>query len=120
MLTDNKEGSTVEDFDLVTKVKEVWKSPEIQAMASHCFQKKFVCTPVIMEKVCASGRKCFHDIHYLFRTETGAPIPSDACPINCESVIALWSTKGDARLYTCRAHRGLYCFYGEIQGACVV
>lgn len=83
MLTDNKEGSTVEDFDLVTKVKEVWKSPEIQAMASHCFQKKFVCTPVIMEKVCASGRKCFHDIHYLFRTETGAPIPSDACPINC-------------------------------------
>lgn len=41
------------------------------------------CTPVIMEKVCASGTKCFHDIHYLFETEAGIPIPPDACPINC-------------------------------------
>ncbi len=43
----------------------------------------FNCTPVIMDKVCATGRKCFHDIHYLFETETGLPIPADACPINC-------------------------------------
>ena len=42
-----------------------------------------VCTPVIQEIVCASGRKCFHDIHYLFETETGAPVPADACPLNC-------------------------------------
>lgn len=73
----------MEDLDLVAKVKDIWKNPEIQAMAAHCFHKKFVCTPVIMEKVCASGSKCFHDIHYLFRTEAGRPVPSDACPINC-------------------------------------
>jgi len=48
-----------------------------------CYHKKFICTPVIMEKVCASGRKCFHDIHYLFENEAGCPIPTDACPINC-------------------------------------
>lgn len=36
-----------------------------------------------MEKVCSSGSKCFHDLHYLFETETGRPIPADACPINC-------------------------------------
>lgn len=41
------------------------------------------CTPVIMEKVCSSGTKCFHDIHYLFETESGRPVPADACPINC-------------------------------------
>ncbi len=44
---------------------------------------RFICTPVIMEKVCATGTKCFHDIHYLFETDTGRPIPPDACPINC-------------------------------------
>lgn len=43
----------------------------------------FNCTPVIMEKVCATGTKCFHDIHYLFESESGFPIPADACPINC-------------------------------------
>lgn len=48
----------------------------------HCF-KGFKCIPVIMEKVCASGRKCFHDIHYLFENEEGRPIPADACPFNC-------------------------------------
>lgn len=51
-------------------------------MSSEC-KRKFNCTPVIMEKVCSSGSKCFHDIHYLFETETGRPIPPDACPINC-------------------------------------
>jgi len=42
-----------------------------------------VCIPIIQEKVCASGRKCFHDIHYLFESDTGIPIPADACPLNC-------------------------------------
>lgn len=42
-----------------------------------------VCTPLILEKVCASGTKCFHDIHFLFESVTGRPIPADACPINC-------------------------------------
>lgn len=41
------------------------------------------CTPIILEKVCATGQKCFHDIHFLFETTTGSPIPVDACPINC-------------------------------------
>ncbi len=56
----------MQDIDLAMKGKEI-----------------FTCTPVIMEKVCASGSKCFHDIHYLFETESGCPIPADACPINC-------------------------------------
>lgn len=73
----------MQEFDLREKVKEVWKDPEIQALARRCFHKKFNCTPVIMEKVCASGTKCFHDIHYLFEGENGLPIPADACPINC-------------------------------------
>lgn len=64
-------------------IKKIWNDPEIQALARRCFFKKFKCTPVIMEKVCASGSKCFHDIHYLFLSEGGAPIPADACPINC-------------------------------------
>lgn len=42
-----------------------------------------VCTPIILEKVCATGTKCFHDIHFLFEDITGFNIPSDACPINC-------------------------------------
>lgn len=71
------------DFDLTSKVKEAWNNPEIQAMAKRCFFKKFDCTPLILEKVCASGTKCFHDVHYLFETETGDPIPADACPLNC-------------------------------------
>lgn len=71
------------DFDLTSKVKEAWNNPEIQAMAKRCFFKKFDCTPLILEKVCASGRKCFHDVHYLFETEAGTPIPADACPLNC-------------------------------------
>ncbi|MDD2433027.1 MAG: hypothetical protein PHX01_04920 [Clostridia bacterium] len=73
----------MENIDFVAKAKEVWQHPEIQALARRCFNKKFNCTPVIMEKVCASGSKCFHDIHYLFQTEKGCPISSDACPINC-------------------------------------
>jgi len=73
----------LEKVDFVSLVKEAWTSPEIQALAKRCFFKKFNCTPVIQEKVCASGTKCFHDIHYLFETETGLPIPADACPINC-------------------------------------
>jgi hypothetical protein len=73
----------LENIDFVAKAKEVWQHPEIKALARRCFNKKFNCTPVIMEKVCASGSKCFHDIHYLFQTEKGCPIPSDACPINC-------------------------------------
>lgn len=64
-------------------VKQLWKDPELQAMATRCLQKKFVCTPIILEKVCSSGTKCFHDIHYLFESETGMDIPADACPINC-------------------------------------
>jgi len=71
------------DFNLTAKVKKVWNNPEIQAMANRCLQNKFVCTPIILEKVCASGIKCFHDVHYLFETDTGDPIPADACPINC-------------------------------------
>ncbi|MFY9378242.1 MAG: hypothetical protein WAP58_08625 [Peptococcia bacterium] len=43
----------------------------------------FVCTPLILEKVCASGTKCFHDIHFLFESVTGQDIPADACPLNC-------------------------------------
>lgn len=66
-----------------TNVKKIWNDPEIQALAERCFKKRFRSTPVIMEKVCASGTKCFHDIHYLFETESGRPIPADACPINC-------------------------------------
>jgi hypothetical protein len=77
-----EEGSILEK-DFITEVKQAWNSPEVQALAERCFKKKFVCTPVIMEKVCASGQKCFHDIHYLFETDAGAPIPTDACPINC-------------------------------------
>lgn len=73
----------MEDRTLVASVKELWKDPEIQALAKRCFKKKFACTPVILEKVCASGTKCFHDIHYLFEAEDGCPIPADACPINC-------------------------------------
>lgn len=73
----------MQDIDLIAKVKEAWKSPEIQRLAGNCFKKKFKCTPVIMEKICASGTKCFHDIHYLFETERGCPIPADACPVNC-------------------------------------
>jgi len=46
-------------------------------------QIPLVCTPIILEKVCASGTKCFHDVHYLFETETGVAIPADACPLNC-------------------------------------
>lgn len=46
-------------------------------------QPQTVCTPLILEKVCASGTKCFHDIHDLFETDTGMNIPADACPINC-------------------------------------
>lgn len=71
------------DKDFTSQVKEAWSNPEIQALAQRCFFKKFNCTPVIMEKVCASGSKCFHDIHYLFEMENGLPIPADACPINC-------------------------------------
>jgi len=73
----------LQEMDFVAKVKEAWNSPEIQALANRCLHKKFNCTPVILEKVCASGTKCFHDIHYLFESETGCPIPADACPINC-------------------------------------
>ncbi len=69
--------------EFITQVKGAWNSPEIQALAQRCFHKKFCCTPVIMEKVCASGQKCFHDIHYLFKTDAGVPVPADACPINC-------------------------------------
>lgn len=70
-------------MELAAQVKELWQSPEIQAMARRCFHKKFKCTPIIMEKICASGTRCFHDIHYLFESENGCPIPADACPINC-------------------------------------
>lgn len=69
--------------DFIAQVKEAWNNPEIMALADRCLKKKFVCTPVIQEKVCASGRKCFHDIHFLFESENGAPVPADACPINC-------------------------------------
>lgn len=41
------------------------------------------CTPLLLEKVCATGTKCYHDIHYLFESDTGLPIPADACPLNC-------------------------------------
>lgn len=73
----------MQEIDIVSKVKEAWNSPEIQALANRCLHKKFRCTPVIMEKVCATGTKCFHDIHYFFEDERGCPIPVDACPINC-------------------------------------
>jgi len=73
----------LQDMDLIAKVKEAWNNPEIQALANRCLKKKFRCTPVIMEKVCATGTKCFHDVHYLFENESGRPIPPDACPINC-------------------------------------
>lgn len=69
--------------DVKSTVKQLWKDPEIQALARRCFNKKFSCTPIILEKVCASGTKCFHDVHYLFEMENGRPIPPDACPINC-------------------------------------
>jgi len=71
------------EYELAAQVKQLWKDPEIQALARRCFHKLFKCTPIIMEKVCASGTKCFHDVHYLFETEGGFPIPPDACPINC-------------------------------------
>lgn len=73
----------MEEREFTAQVKQLWKDPEIQVLANRCFLKKFNCTPVIMEKVCASGTKCFHDIHYLFETEAGTSIPVDACPINC-------------------------------------
>lgn len=41
------------------------------------------CDPLIMEKVCATGQKCFHNVHFLFENTEGNPIPSDACPIDC-------------------------------------
>jgi len=72
----------LENMDLNAKIKEAWQNPEIQALARRCFKKKFNNTPVIMEKVCASGSKCFHDVFYLFKTENGCPVPADACPIN--------------------------------------
>ncbi len=73
----------MQDLEFVAKVKEAWKNPEIQTLATRCFHKRFNCTPIILEKVCASGTKCFHDIHYLFEDERGCPIPADSCPINC-------------------------------------
>lgn len=72
----------MENMDLTAKIKEAWQNPEIQVLARRCFRKKFNNTPVIMEKVCASGSKCFHDVYYLFQTECGNPVPADACPIN--------------------------------------
>ena len=55
-----------------------------------------VCTPLILEKVCASGRKCFHNIHYLFEDENGRPIPPDACPVNCiVSNFFIYATDGN-------------------------
>lgn len=73
----------MENMDLVMRAKEIWQNPEMQDLALHCFQQSFNCTPVIMEKICASGSKCFREIHYLRQTGKGCPIPPDACPINC-------------------------------------
>ncbi|MDR1204128.1 MAG: hypothetical protein LBL26_01415 [Peptococcaceae bacterium] len=39
--------------------------------------------PVIMDVVFGTGRVCSGSAHYLSESEDGAPIPADACPINC-------------------------------------
>jgi hypothetical protein len=36
-----------------------------------------------MDLVFGTGRVCSGSTHYLFESEDGAPIPADACPINC-------------------------------------
>lgn len=73
----------MQDKELIVKAEELCDDSELQEITTSWYCKKFNCTPVIMEKVCASGTKCFHDIHYIFENEQGCPIPADACPINC-------------------------------------
>ena len=78
----NKEGPTVQGLDLVTMVKEAWRNPEISAGSAMLRQEVRLYAGDYGKGLCFRPQVFpRHPLHV--STETGAPIPSDACPINC-------------------------------------
>jgi len=69
-------------------------------------QVEVFCRPVIMDAVCATGRKCFHETWYLYTDTATNPLPLDACVINCR--VSGLNIVTSARLGNCYRLTGNY------------